>query len=229
MTDNFLIRLLNESKRAFLECAPFDMELFKFLYNLDAKAYKNISINLYYHIAFIGAYEAIKFMLNNCDKNQCFNSFGFFLINYPIIANYILDIYDENKNEEYLKSLKSHLDLSTITDSFNNYDEDVFLRLIKTTGLFVDDKYFDFASQKIILNESLLHLPSNMIISFCQKVSTILEKSKFDKIISENSKTKTEIENLSKNVVNVENEVKEISKEIDDIYKIHINKVLSKK
>lgn len=166
-----------QSRTTMLQCAFFDLYLFEFIYNLNRESYCNIPLNLdkYSSAVFLGAYDAIKFMLNQVRKVDCYCYLSRFLKADPKVAGLILDIYEKDENDVVIKDF---LSINFIDELFVKYNEKIVVRIIKLFHLF-DDEQNQVNFEKI----SLEHLSSKMILSLCLKLSEFLTKDKLSNFV----------------------------------------------
>ena len=156
----------------------------------------NLDINKYSNAIFLGAYDAINYMLNQIREVDCYSYFNCFLKADPNVAGLILDIYEKVKNDVVIKNFLSSNFINVL---FAKYNEKIVVRIIKLFHLF-DDEQNQINFEKI----SLEHLSSKMILSLCLKLSEIITKDKLSSFVDfyiqsiKNDEIKSDLVNIIK-------------------------------
>lgn len=158
-------------ERVMLESCLFDLDLFKFIYNLNRERYISIDSNtqIYSHALFTGAYDAVRYMLNQSDKKFLFDYFGRFLRSDTHAADMILDILDqeEYKGNFIIPVIDFESDL--FYDTLKKYNENVVAKMICKFK-------WTHKMQNKFRKESLNYLSPKMIVSLCRNLSSTVDK-----------------------------------------------------
>ena len=165
-------------ERVMLESCLFDLDLFKFIYNLNRERYISIDSNtqIYSHALFTGAYDAVRYMLNQSDKKFLFDYFGRFLRSDTHAADMILDILDqeEYKGNFIIPVIDFESDL--FYDSLKKYNENVVAKMICKFK-------WTHKMQNKFRKESLNYLSPKMIVSLCRNLSSTVDKKTLSNFI----------------------------------------------